>query len=363
MSVLHLTRRAAVGGALAMPALRSRLNAQGLEKVTFTLSWLPEGFFAYVFAAHANGYWKQRGLDVAISRGNGSIPAAQAVVNGQYDFGISNASVVIQLATQKVALRSLALMDYDPAMGVAVRADSPIKSPRDLAGKTVAQTLASSDAAYFAPFCAANGVDLKGINLLNMDARVRNQALVEKQVDAITGFASSMLSTIKSGGTDIRLMLYSEFGIPMYGDIALLTQPPRADARPDLCQAMTDGMMEGVKFAVTQIDETLKLFLSEVAEAKLMRNGPEFVRLGMAVHRWNLLSSTDPKTQGLGWADPAKIAHLAETVLKYQAPAGTPMPDTAAIFSNRFAGRVRMSDAEWSATAAATEFVRSSLRA
>jgi hypothetical protein len=183
---------------------------------------LPEGFYAYVFVTKAKGYWRDLGLDVDVARGYGSLPAAQAIAEGQYQFGTSNASAVVQLAGKGVQLASLGIMDYNPSMGLAVLGDSPIRHPKDLEGKRVAQTLASSDAAFFAPFCEKNGVDIKKVELLNMDPRVRNQALGDGRVDAITGFASSLLAALASTGKKVRFLLYGDYGIFLYGDIALL---------------------------------------------------------------------------------------------------------------------------------------------
>jgi ABC-type nitrate/sulfonate/bicarbonate transport system substrate-binding protein len=96
---------------------------------------------------------------------------------------------LILLSNKNVDLRSTAIVDYEPTMGVCLVLDQDTQGSE---GKRVGQTLASTDD-HFGPFCEKNGVDIKKVQLLNMDARVRNQALVEGKVDAITGLASSML--------------------------------------------------------------------------------------------------------------------------------------------------------------------------
>lgn len=361
-----LTRRSALKaaalGMLGAPAILRSARADGLEKIKFTLSWLPEGFYAYAFVAKAKGYWSARGLDVDIARGYGSLPAAQAIAQGQFDFGVSNASAVVQLATKGVDLRGLAVMDYEPSMGVAVLEESPIRAPKDLEGKQVAQTLSSSDAAFFQPFCNMNGVDFSKVKLLNMDARVRNQALAEGRVDAITGFASSMLAAIGSTGKGVRFMLYSDYGLFLYGDIALLVPPKTLDARPELCQAVADGLLEGLKFTLTHPDEAQALFLDAVPELKLTATGPEFARLGIGVQRFNVLAVPDAKLHGLGWSDPAKLDQMADFVMKYQADLGSQKPDMAARFPDRFAGRIKLSDDEWKQAEVDTRWVAKQLR-
>jgi hypothetical protein len=85
----------------------------------FTLPWLPEGSYAYVFVAKAGGYWKSRGFDdVDIPRGHGVLAAAQEISQGQFDLGLASASELILLADKGVNLRDIAIMDYDPTMAV-----------------------------------------------------------------------------------------------------------------------------------------------------------------------------------------------------------------------------------------------------
>ncbi len=364
-SLRSLDRRsllqAAGASMLAMPALPKLVNAQGLRKVTFTLSWLPEGFFAWAFVAKAKGFWKEQGLDLQLSRGNGSLPAAQAIANAQFDFGVSNSSAAILLASKGLQLRSLAMLDYESSMGVGVLDSSDIKAPKDLQGKKIGQTLASSDAAFLKPFCDANHVDMSGMQLLNMDARVRNQSLVEKKVDAITGFASSIVASIAAGGTKVRLMMYSDYGVSVYGDIALLTTPAMVEKDPDLCQRVTTGLLNGLKYTLTNAADSQAIFLNEVPENKLTAHGAEFAKLGMAVQRFNVLASDDPKKNGLGWVDEAKLGTATDFIMKYLASADATRPDPKTLFLNRFVGPVTLTPAEWEKAAADTAFIASSL--
>ena len=147
------------------------------------------------------------------------------------------------LSNKGVNLRSIAIVDYEPTMCVGFLSSSSIKTPKDLEGKRVGQTLTSTDAPFFKPFCEKNGVDISKVNLLNMDARVRNQALVEGRVDAITGLASSMLGAIGASGKDVRFFLYSDYGLVLYGNVVMAVTPKLLDDDPDLCKNFTSGLV------------------------------------------------------------------------------------------------------------------------
>src|SRR5476651_2793978 len=75
-------------------------NGQTQRKVTLTNPWLADGSCMYTFVAKNKGYYQKRGLDVEISRGFGSVAAAQAVGSGKFDFGVVALPAAIQQATK-----------------------------------------------------------------------------------------------------------------------------------------------------------------------------------------------------------------------------------------------------------------------
>jgi NitT/TauT family transport system substrate-binding protein len=361
--VSRKTALGAIAGSIAAPAFLRRVNAQGATKLKLTMSWLPEGTFAYVFVAKAKNFWKDRGLDVDISRGFGSLNSAQALAAKQFDFGMSTVDATIVLATKNVDLRCLALFAYVPTLGVAVLANSAIKTPKDLEGKTVGQTAASSDAAFFPAFCKQNGVDLTKVKIVNIDAKVRNSSLVENRVDAITGVATSILPALVTAGSSVRYFLYSDYGLKLYGETNLLARPEMIDGQPDLCHAFTQGFLDGLKFTLMNPDEAQSLFIGSVPELSIMKNAQQFAQLGMTIARYTAVSVPDPSLHGLGYTDPAKVARMAADVLTYEADMGTVKPNLPLMFSNRFIGDVTMTPAEWAAVRKNTPSITALLRA
>ena len=348
--------------AIASPAILRTANAKDLTKVKMILAWLPEGSYAYAYVAKKKGYWEKRGLDVDIARGYGSLASAQSVSNGQFDFGMSNPASIVLLAAKQVDLSMIGLMDYNAFMAVGLRKNSPIKAPKDLEGKTVGQTLSSSDAAFFPLFCDKAGVDISKVHRQNMDAKVRNQSLGGGQVDAITGLVSSMLPSLSTVGVQTKYFLYSDYGVDLYGNIGIAVTPQTLKDRGDICQAYMDGLAEGLHHTITDPKGAVEIFLDAVPELRMSSSGPEFARLGMSVQRASVLSTDDAKQHGIGWADPAKLDEMADLVLQYQLPKGTKKPNVGEIFTNRFAGRVKFTDAEWAKAKQDTADIEQTLR-
>lgn len=341
------TAGAAAAGLSGLTVFSSSVSAQ-TKKIKVTLPWLPDSNYSYAFVAKNQGFWAKRGLDVEISRGNGALTAGQAVHSGQFDFGIIPVAGPLLLAARGLDLQTIGQVDYNASMGIALMEDSPIRKPKDLEGRTVGQTVSSSDAAFFPVFCDRMGVDIKKVNVVSLDANVRTRTLWDRKVDAITGFFNSILPASVGAGMKTRYMLYANYGIDLYSDSATVKAEMLRD-NPRLCEAFVDGLHEGVKFHMTQPEETLKIYLKEVKEMAMSATAEDFARVGIKILMYSLQCEPGVATHGLGWVDNKKAEEMIDLVMKYQAPKEAVRPSREHFFQTQFAGRQRLTPAEWKA--------------
>ncbi len=331
-------------GAAAASSFPKPAIAQGASQVSFTTSWLPEGPNVFAYIARDKGFWKQAGLDVSVARGSGSGAAAQAVSAGRFDFGMAATPTVIVQAAKKLPITCIGQINYDALMGVGVLADSPIRTPKQLEGKKLGASVTSGEYPFMPLYAEKAGFDWSKVQLVQVDGKVRERALTEKQVDAISAFATSTIPTLASIGVPVRFMRFSSVGINFYGQ-SLTTQPGRIEKDPNLCAALVAGAMEAVKFTMTNFDEALEIFLKANSEIAISSSGKDYTRIGLGLtNLTNLVPEV--KTNGFGWADPAKVSAMAELVLKYAAGEGASKPDLEALFTNRFAGKLHLSASE-----------------
>ncbi|MGU3496777.1 ABC transporter substrate-binding protein [Xanthobacteraceae bacterium A53D] len=341
-NVLKGLGAAAVAGTasgLAMPAI-----AQGTRQVSFTTSWIPEGPNLFAYVARDKGFWKRLGLDVSVARGSGSGAAAQAVSAGTFDFGMAATPTVIIQAAKKLPITCIGQVNYDALMGIGVLASSPIRTPKELEGKKLGASVSSGEYPFLPLYAEKAGFDLSKVQMVQVDSKVRERTLVEKQVDAIAAFATSTVPSLAPLGTEVRFMLFSQVGIQFYGQ-SLTTQPARMEKDKGLCEAFVQGAMEAIKFSMTNFDEAVEIFLKANSEVALSSTGKEYSRIGLGLtNLTNLVPEV--KDHGFGWADPAKVSTMADLVMKYAAGAGAEKPDVATLFTNDFAGKLKLSAAE-----------------
>src|SRR5258708_454779 len=226
--------RAAGLGAVAISAFGKPAIAQQ-RNIAFTLPWVPEGPNLITFVAKANGYWSKAGLNVDIAKGSGSVGAAQAIGNGQFQFGLSAATAGLQQAALGLPIAQISCCSYDAFMAVITMSDSGVTSPKDLEGKKFRAPTKSGEFPFLPAFAANAGVDLSKVEILQVDPNVRQRLLIEKQVSAISAFAPSVVPGYIANGFSPKIILFSKFNLPLYGN-ALFTQQALLDKKPELCR-------------------------------------------------------------------------------------------------------------------------------
>jgi NitT/TauT family transport system substrate-binding protein len=333
---------AGAAGGLPLPRL---VFAQSLKPVKFTLPWVSEGSNLFTYVAKGMGFWEKHGLDVSIARGSGSVAAAQAVGSGQFDFGMAAPPAAILQTVKGLSLMALACCAYDATMGIGVLNDSPIKTPKDLEGKQIGSTAASGEFPFLPAFADKAGFDFSKVTIVQVDNKVRDRLLPEKKVDAISGFASSAMPSYVATGVAAHFMLYSEYGIPNYGN-TVLTQPQLAQSSPELCAAFVDGMMEGLKATLLDPAEAIKVFFKQVPELALAAQAKEQIRVGTGIMTFVAARET-LKTKGMGYLDPKDYDAMTDLVMKYIANPGDKRPEIDGMMTNKFAGSIKFTDAEW----------------
>ncbi|HVH80334.1 MAG TPA: ABC transporter substrate-binding protein [Stellaceae bacterium] len=331
----------AAASALPLPAFAET------RQVKFTLPWLAQGAYGFVYMANAKGYMKQRGIEMSIARGFGSFATAQAITAGNFDCGLCAAPALTLSVAKGLPLVALATTDYDATMGIGVLADSPIQKPQDLAGKKIASVPTSAEFPFLPAYAKKVGLDLTTVESVHVDNKVIERILMEKQVDAITNFAASSYSVMKSKNVESRWMLYSTAGIINHGQTIAVTKDTLAKD-PAFCEAMVGGLLEGMVFALNNPEETVELFLKELPEMALNPSAKEFARLGLVMWQHSV-DKPEAREHGLGWSDASAYTAMADLCMTYLAAPEVHRPELDALFTNQFVGKVKLDEKQWAA--------------
>jgi NitT/TauT family transport system substrate-binding protein len=350
-SRFSISRRGLIAGAAASSAAAAagsfpRPAIAQSKTVNFTLSWLPTGQYAFVYMARQLGFWKNRGLEVDITRGYGSMAAVQGIATGKFDFGGAATGAVILGNARGLDLKIVGTQGYDGGLCILVPANSPIKTPKDLAGKKIGVTAAGGDTPFLPAYCKLAGVDYDSISVVSLDSQIIEQSVINGLVDCMIAFAMSSIPNFVTQNFPVRLLRFSDYGLNFYWVNTLVSADVMAKD-PKRVAAVQAGLMEGMKWSMLNPEETVERHLKEHSELAATKNGKLFTELGVGmVAAINVAPETE--AHGLGYTDVAKIDDQTKLVQTSILKPADPQPKAAASYVvNIPESMVTLTLAEW----------------
>src|SRR6266702_8041913 len=291
-TLLALTAAIAVSASAPVPA------AAQTTKLKLVLNWKYQGPQGMFFLADDKGYFKEEGLEVTLDQGNGSGAGVPLVANGTYDAGFGDINALIELAGRKPDDAPIAVyvMFNQPPFTVAVKAESPIKSPKDFEGRTLGGAANDGALKLFPALCKSAKIDCNKVKITNMQPNLREQMLLQGQVDGAFGFVNTIRFSANLMGVEdgqLRYINYGDYGMDLYSNAIIVSKKlvkEKPEAVAGLVRAINKGLVDSLKdldasvAAVAKREPLIKVGIErERFEATLKdeMNHPEIARIGL----------------------------------------------------------------------------------
>jgi NitT/TauT family transport system substrate-binding protein len=174
--------------ALCVLSLLAAVPAHATDRVRVGV--VPFTDTAPLFAAIQKGFFKAEDLEVEPVFATGGAAALPALAAGSLEVVISNTVSVLQAVEQGIDLRvilpaSASSRRVKPSGGLAVAADGPVKTAKDLEGKRVAvNNLRNLLWLYTREYLERNGADLSKITFVEVPYPQAPDAIIARRVDA-----------------------------------------------------------------------------------------------------------------------------------------------------------------------------------
>jgi NitT/TauT family transport system substrate-binding protein len=229
--------------------------AQADTKIKLVLNWKYEGPQGMFFLAQDRGYFKQEGLDVTFDQGNGSGAAVPQVANGAYDMGFGDINALIELAAKKPdeAPVGVFMLYNRPPFTIAVKADSPIKTPADFVGRKLGGPANDGALKLFPALCATAQIDCTKVEIVNMQPNLREQMLMQGQVDGVFGYVTTIRFSAKLTGIDpdkqMRFIKFGDYGMDLYSN-AIIVSRKFVKEHPEAVKGFLKALNHGIKDAI-----------------------------------------------------------------------------------------------------------------
>ena len=188
----------AVAGAASWGAVAATAGsaAPKLTKVTLQLKWVTQAQFAGYYAALAQGYYKNAGLDVSIKVGGPSITPETVVAGKRADFGLDWLPNLFATREQGSNLVSIAQVFARSGMTELTWKSSGINTIAKMRGKKVGVWCCGNQPELFAAL-QKNGIDPKSskdVTIVNQPFDM--QLFLKSQVDAAAAMTYNELAQV-----------------------------------------------------------------------------------------------------------------------------------------------------------------------
>jgi NitT/TauT family transport system substrate-binding protein len=308
-------------------------GAQPLTRVGVVLNFAADGGAAGFYHALERGYFRELGIDVALEPSKGSADAITRTASQASEIGVGDISTLIEFASRRPEITPKAvfiLHNRSPQSVISLKT-SGIARLTDLHGRILGQGPADAASRMFPALASIAGLDLSRIEVRQFSPQLRDSMLLTKQVDAVTGFDSTVVLNLKANGVaveDVAIIYYADHGLDVYGN-AILANPAFLQANPDAVKAFVRAAVRGWREAIAD----------PKAAAQSLGKHNNLARLDIEAERLAWLAShqiVTPTTrkEGIGAYDRERLAaNISQVAKAFVLPR---VPELSEIYDERF---------------------------
>jgi len=319
---------------LALGLALAAAPAAAQVPIKLVLNWKYEGPQAWFFLAQDKGYFKEEGLDVTIDQGEGSAASIPKVAAGAYQAGFGDLNALVDLAAKRPADAPVAVyMLYNtPPFTVVVKSDSPIRTPKDLEGRTIGGPANDGALKLFPAFAKLAKIDASKVTITNMAPNLREQMLARGQIDAGFGYVTTVSFSARGMGLDpakdLRFIRYGDHGMDLYSNTVFFARSFVKD-NPKAVAGFVKALNRAVKEVIADPDAGVDF---AIRREPLLKRDVERDKLLATLK--NDMSHPEIARIGLGDVDDARLKKDIAIVVEANALPRT--PEAGEIFDRSF---------------------------
>jgi NitT/TauT family transport system substrate-binding protein len=327
--------RRAAAAALATIFFVSPAIAQDTKppaKVILSLDFIPLGRHAPWYAALAEGYFKEEGLDVSIIPSQGTAQTIQAVESGTANIAFVDVPSVVLARANGSKLKMVAV-NYQkaPYAIFSLSNGGNVTQPKQLEGLTLGSGAGSFTPKVIEGFMTQKGLDPAKLKIANVAPPARASALLSGQVPAIEFFVMAkpgLEGGARDAGVELRTLLLSDHGLELYSN-GLAVSEDTLVRNGDVVKAFVRAGLKGWQFALANPQKAAENQIKYVASLK-----PDLIVAELKIVG-ELAVTPDVRKNGFGWFDAAGMQSAVDFVSKYVGMTGAP-PAAADIYAAGF---------------------------
>jgi putative hydroxymethylpyrimidine transport system substrate-binding protein len=222
LPVLLVALALAAAGGTGCGEKKEELGPGEPTRFELLLDFFPNADHAGIYAAQANGHFRDAGLDVEIRQPADPAAPIKQVAAGRVDLAVSYEPEVLRARDEGLRVISVAALVQEPLTSIISLPRAGIRRPADLEGKRVGTAGIDYQSAYLQTVLEQAGVDPGDVDEKNVGFNL-SPALLTRKVDAVLG------AFWNYEGTDLRLrrkrpeiIRIEDAGVPAYDELVLV---------------------------------------------------------------------------------------------------------------------------------------------
>lgn len=289
-----------------------------MTKLRVRLNHTPMGPLAGFFLAEDRNYFADEGLEIEWSGARGASAAIADIPTGNYDavYGDINSLTMLLSSLPKGTGPQAVFVAFNRTpLTVAVRAEGPVRTPRDLIGKTLYGHPHDSARIFFPAYARALGFDVADVDI--RDAQGSLGALVGAMVEGkagegVFGFVNSTIASLSDMNSphepNTRFLEYSSVLTDFYGNALVVTRA-LLETNPAAIRGLVRAASRGFRDAIRDPRAGIDAVMAAGAE---MSYGVNLRRFTGTLERE--MSHPERERLGIGDVDQARLARSCEQV-------------------------------------------------
>jgi putative hydroxymethylpyrimidine transport system substrate-binding protein len=223
------------------------LEPKGSKRVELLLDYFPNADHAPIYAAQANGHFRQAGLDVEIRQPADPAAPIKQVAAGKVDLAVSYEPEVLRARDKGLRVVAVGALVQKPLTSIISLPRAKIRRPADLEGKTVGTAGIDYQSAYLRTILLDAGVDPKTVKERNVGFGL-TPALLTRKVDAVLGaFWNYEGIELKQRGRRPRIIRIDQAGVPDYDELVLVANEDALDRDGPKIRAFIGALSRGAR--------------------------------------------------------------------------------------------------------------------
>jgi NitT/TauT family transport system substrate-binding protein/putative hydroxymethylpyrimidine transport system substrate-binding protein len=242
---------AALAAAATLAACGGGAEPGASKEATLVLDFTPNAVHAGIYAALREGDYQDAGVDLHVQAPSSSTDAPKLLAAGRAQFAILDIHDLAIARHRGLPLFGVAPIVDRPLASVIARDPREVRTPADLAGKTVGVTGLPSDDAVLDSILRAGGLPPSAVHRVTIGFGAV-PALAAGRIDAATSFWNDEGVTLRRRGVPVRIFRVDDFGAPSFPELVLTTTRSVLAHQPALVHAVVRATQRG--YAVARSD-------------------------------------------------------------------------------------------------------------